>query len=175
MLFRQDVISTGYVPYGAYVRDYVPPSLAPGGGDAGGQGDAPIYGTMGNNNPALNVADPRFSATYGNAFLKQVRSRFVTSRSIYQHEFSFSDWPWQHAILDVLVPPSTTHLSHAHLRGIDIDVLRPDDGTAAPAPAAGGCPRQPIQEQPSVGVTTAWAGGIQANVQQLSDCKNFVL
>ena len=73
---KPDVISTGYIPYGHYVREYNPP----GGpaGPAGGNGSA-IYETNMNPNiapplqSALNVSDPRFSATYGNPYLKQVK------------------------------------------------------------------------------------------------------
>ena len=69
---KPDVISTGYISYGHYVRDYNPPS-----GPETYRNK--IYESNGNQNlptPAqpsvLNVSDPRFSATYGNPYLKQV-------------------------------------------------------------------------------------------------------
>ncbi len=66
LIFKQDVVSSGYVPYGTYVRDYNPPL------------QQPIYAST-----QLNVADPRFSATYGNPYLKQVGTtqHFVKSLS----------------------------------------------------------------------------------------------
>ena len=81
------MISTGYFPYAQYVRDYNPPStpmMQPGGGPPGtpsqqqlhaGQ-DSPMYSTIPNKRQPtslLNVTDPRYSATYGNPLLRQVR------------------------------------------------------------------------------------------------------
>jgi hypothetical protein len=58
----QDVIDTGYVPYGAYVRDFNPPFPGP---------DSSGYVT---HKSLLNVSDPRYSAAYGNPYLRQVRN-----------------------------------------------------------------------------------------------------
>ena len=72
-MFIQDVIS-GYVSNSHFVRDLYPPGLLPGQ-------ESPLYGPTGCNtyNPnssrqssMLNVSDPRFSATYGNPYLRQV-------------------------------------------------------------------------------------------------------
>ncbi len=79
-LWFQDVITTGYVPYGTYVRDFSPPCNGGGGGGGDGSGrNSPMYNSGGVSPPPppqsslLNVSDPRFSATYGNPFLKQVK------------------------------------------------------------------------------------------------------
>ena len=71
----QDVISSGYVPNSRFVQDLYPPGLVPGQ-------ESPLYGpscgTYNNNSSGsrqssmLNVSDPRFSATYGNPYLRQV-------------------------------------------------------------------------------------------------------
>ncbi len=70
------MITTGYVPYGHYVREFSPPMNNNGGRDS------PLYssgGTLSHQHqqaqspPPLNVVDPRFSAKYGNPYLKQVR------------------------------------------------------------------------------------------------------
>ena len=68
---KPDVIDTGYVPYGNTLRDYNPP--------LGPQHESPYGGIA---NPAmargvLNVSDPRFSATYGNPYLRQGTNRLV--------------------------------------------------------------------------------------------------
>ena len=81
------MISTGYFPYAQYVRDYNPPStpmMQPGGGPPGTPSqqqlhagpDSPMYSTIPNKRQPtslLNVTDPRYSATYGNPLLRQVK------------------------------------------------------------------------------------------------------
>ena len=78
---KPDVISTGYISYGHYVRDYNPPFGS--GGPAAAVSNNGVNGTYGNSagrggvlspqqSSVLNVSDPRFSATYGNPYLKQV-------------------------------------------------------------------------------------------------------
>lgn len=77
---KPDVISTGYVPYGTSLRDYNPPiGLAPGQ-------ESPLYlGGPGLNqsrqSSVLNVSDPRFSATYGNPYLRQANPRLIVPYS----------------------------------------------------------------------------------------------
>ena len=65
---KPDVIDTGYVPYSNNLRDYAPPNALGGGGVGGG-------GTLGRGDivSRLNVTDPRFSATYGNPYLRSQR------------------------------------------------------------------------------------------------------
>lgn len=67
---QPDVINGGYISYG-HVMDYNPPQ--------GSQANRnTIYECNGSQNiitspgSALNVSDPRYSATYGNPYLKQV-------------------------------------------------------------------------------------------------------
>ena len=67
---QPDVINGGYISYG-HVMDYNPPP--------GSQANrSTIYECNGNQNPitspgsTLNVSDPRYSAIYGNPYLKQV-------------------------------------------------------------------------------------------------------
>ena len=76
---KPDVISTGYISYGHYVRDYNPPA-----GVANNRNT--IYETNVNqtvlppvSTSVLNVSDPRFSATYGNPYLKQVPNIYLIS------------------------------------------------------------------------------------------------
>jgi hypothetical protein len=68
----QDVIS-GYVSNSHFNRDFYPPGLLPGQ-------ESPLYGpSFGSNNNGsrqssmLNVSDPRYSAAYGNPYLRQVQ------------------------------------------------------------------------------------------------------
>ena len=58
------MVNNGYVPYGTYVRDFNPPYTTP---EAQAQA---IYAQRN----SLNVSDPRFSATYGNPYLRQVQT-----------------------------------------------------------------------------------------------------
>ena len=81
------MISTGYFPYAQYVRDYNPPPtpmMHPGGGQ--GHPESPMYSTIPSKWPqnlqqsatsVLNVADPRYSAAYGNPLLRQVISIII--------------------------------------------------------------------------------------------------
>ena len=97
--YFQDVISTGYFPYAQYVRDYNPPStpmMQPGGGPAGTPGmtpgqagqDSPMYSTIPNKlrqpTSLLNVTDPRYSATYENPLLRQVRMLTISEFQIFK-------------------------------------------------------------------------------------------
>ena len=97
-VYFQDVISTGYFPYAQYVRDYNPPStpmMQPGGGPAGTPGmtpgqagqDSPMYSTIPNKlrqpTSLLNVTDPRYSATYGNPLLRQVRMLTISEFQVF--------------------------------------------------------------------------------------------
>ena len=93
---QPDVINGGYISYG-HTGDYNPPGPANSRSiihDNNGNSNilAPVPGSV------LNVSDPRFSATYGNPYLKQVyiydlsashlenirkrRQRIVTSTTI---------------------------------------------------------------------------------------------
>ena len=67
---QPDVINGGYISYG-HTGDYNPPGPANSRSiihDNNGNSNilAPVPGSV------LNVSDPRFSATYGNPYLKQV-------------------------------------------------------------------------------------------------------
>ncbi|CAB4066424.1 unnamed protein product [Lepeophtheirus salmonis] len=60
---KPDVISTGYIRYGNYVRDFEPPQL---------RRDS-LY-SSGTSQSVLNISDPRFPATYSNTFHRQIPS-----------------------------------------------------------------------------------------------------
>jgi len=64
---KPDVISTGYVPYGSYVRDYNPPFP-----NSDSQSSLQSASQLASNRQSalLNVSDPRYSATYGNPYLR---------------------------------------------------------------------------------------------------------
>merc|ERR1719483_229629 len=65
---KPDLISTGYVPYGTYVRDYNPPFS-----HSESQTSLHSASKLAPNNrhsTILNVTDPRYSATYGNPYLR---------------------------------------------------------------------------------------------------------
>ena len=111
---KPDVITSGnYVPYGSYVREFSPPCSASGVAVAAAAGDreSPLYaagqpgGTLlQSQSSLLNVSDPRFSATYGNPFLKQVISFPFFSWE--RHNMVYpcldsTDWPREHALLHV--------------------------------------------------------------------------
>lgn len=90
---KPDVVSNGYVPYGNYVREFNPPfnrqgsppiygstsivppvsPMLPRDDPMGGNGGPNPHhlATLPNNHrSSLNVADPRYSATYGNPYLR---------------------------------------------------------------------------------------------------------
>ena len=64
----QDLITTGYVPYGSYVRNYAP-SLPQSESQTSLQ-SASQLAAKNRNSTILNVSDPRYSATYGNSYLR---------------------------------------------------------------------------------------------------------
>lgn len=64
---KPDVISTGYVPYGSYVRDYNPPFP---NSDSQSSLQSASQLTSNRQSALLNVSDPRYSATYGNPYLR---------------------------------------------------------------------------------------------------------
>jgi len=69
---KPDVISTGYVPYGSYVRDYNPP-FPNSDSQSSLQSASHLASSSNVNNrqsALLNVSDPRYSATYGNPYLR---------------------------------------------------------------------------------------------------------
>ena len=172
----QDVVSSGYVPYGAYVRDYIPPSFGVASGNPSGQidRDSPIYGTMPNNSSALNVADPRFSATYGNAFLKQVRPTWVPSHVTVMHAFYvlLSDRPRQHAVFHVPVSsssPSRPEHNDGHTSTSNLDLLSEQRTDAKRWRRCIGRTIQNQHDGEERRIATADATNVQTHVQQLSD------
>lgn len=65
---KPDLISNGYVPYGTYVRDYNPPF--PPSDSQTSLHSASQLAPNHRHSTILNVSDPRYSATYGNPYLR---------------------------------------------------------------------------------------------------------
>merc|ERR1711892_1369028 len=65
---KPDLISTGYVPYGTYARDYNP--LFPHSDSQSSFHSASQLAPNNRHSTILNVTDPRYSATYGNPYLR---------------------------------------------------------------------------------------------------------
>jgi len=65
---KPDLISSGYVPYGTYVRDYNPPF--PPSDSQTSLHSASQLAPNNRHSTILNVTDPRYSATYGNPYLR---------------------------------------------------------------------------------------------------------
>merc|ERR1719483_2025235 len=65
---KPDLISTGYVPYGTYARDHNPPF--PHSDSQTSLHSASQLAPNNRHSTILNVTDPRYSATYGNPYLR---------------------------------------------------------------------------------------------------------
>jgi len=109
---KPDLISTGYVPYGSYVRDYppgpgqhqFPPSDSQTSLHSASQ-LAQSHSTSNRHSTILNVSDPRYSATYGNPYLRS------PPKTSHYSTFSPTDPP-----ASALSPASTVNSSLSYSR-----------------------------------------------------------
>lgn len=119
MLFQDGHNNNGYVPYVDYTRDYNPPltrNSIYNGQANGGMQSPPQY---------LNNVDPRYSATYGNPYLRTSNTSLPPPHSgAGNHSPNSGSHPLAHSGHHLLnnhhphhhhTPTSSNHIAHNHI------------------------------------------------------------